>query len=311
MRSAVSWLSLLAFFLEEAIVNLRRHGLVTIATVTTIAVTIGVWVFFSLEAMAWEKLLIWEGRKLERLCVFLRPEADEKTAEKLLEQVQKLPEVVQVRFVHKDEGLKKLQQMFGNSVPLEDLVGHNPLPHALEVTCRSPQEAAECAAKIKRMPMVDEVTFPAVAVQRYVQMVRSIRWRNHVLSVLLAVIAFILIFNALRVSVYGRRNEIRIMQLVGATVWTVRGPLLMEGLLYGILGALGTLLLTKLLLVLNAVFPTEPTYWTGFMGNWVEWRILLRDVQIDGVFVSQVLLLSMGLSFFSALIAAVRLVRAV
>ncbi len=307
----MSWLSLLAFFLEEALVNLRRHWLVTVATVTTVAVTIGVWVFFWLEARAWEKLLIWEGQKLERLCVFLKPEVDDEAAEKLAEQIQNLPQVVQVRFVHKDEGLKKLQQMFGNSIPLEDLVGHNPLHHALEVTCRSPQDAAKCAAKIKKLPMVDEVTFPAVAVRRYVQMVRSIRWRNNVLSLLLAIIAFILIFNALRVSVYGRRNEIRIMQLVGATVWTVRGPLLMEGLLYGVLGALGTLLLTKLLLALNAAFPQEPTYWTGLFGGWVEWRMLLRDIQIDGFFVSQVLLLSMGLSFLSALIAAVRLVRAV
>ncbi|MCS7191456.1 MAG: ABC transporter permease [Armatimonadetes bacterium] len=307
----MSWLSLLAFFLEEALVNLRRHKLVTIATVTTIAVTIGVWVLFYLEARAWEKLLIWEGQKLERLCVFLKPKADEKTASNLAEQVQKLPQVVQVRFVHKNEGLKKLQEIFGNSVPLEDLVGHNPLPHALEVTCRSPQEAAECATKIKQMPMVDEVTFPAVAVQKYIQMVRSIRWRNHMLSILLAIIAFILIFNALRVSVYGRRNEIRIMQLVGATVWTVRGPLLMEGLLYGVLGALGTLALTKLLLLLNSAFPQEPRYWTGLVNSWVEWRMLLSDVQIDGFFASQVLLLSMGLSFLSAFIAAVRLVRAV
>lgn len=306
----MNWLSLLAFFLEEALVNLRRHGLVTIATVNIIAVTIGVWVLFSLEAGAWEKLLIWEGQKLERLCVFLKPEVDERTAEKLAKQVEKLPQVVQVRFVHKDEGLKKLQQMFGNSVPLEDLVGHNPLPHALEVTCRSPQETTECATKIKQIPMVDEVTFPAVAVQRYIQMLRSIRWRNHVLSFLLAVIAFILIFNALRVSVYGRRNEIRIMQLVGATVWTVRGPLLMEGLLYGVLGAFGTLALVKLLLTINAAFPQGPIYWTGFMDSWVEWRALLHNVQIDSVFVSQVLLLSMGLSFLSALIAAVRLVKA-
>lgn len=307
----MSWLSLLAFFLEEALVNLRRHGLVTAATVTTVAVTIGVWVLFALEAKAWERLLIWEGQKLERICVFLKPEADEKTANELAEQVQKFPEVVQVRFVHKDEGLKKLQQMFGNAVPLQDLVGHNPLPHALEVTCCSPQEAAQCAAKIKKLPAVDEVTFPAVAVRRYVQMVKSIRWRNHVLSLLLAIIAFILIFNALRVSVYGRRNEIRIMQLVGATVWTVRGPLVVEGLLYGILGALLVLVLTKLLLVIAPSTSHPAPYLTGLGSGWIDWRVLLQEVKLDGEFVSQVFLMGIGLSFLSALGAAVRLVRAV
>ncbi len=305
----VSWLSLLAFFLEEALVNLRRHSLVTVATVTTVAVTVGVWVFFALEAQAWERLLIWEGRKLNQLCVFLKPETGEKEAQEIAAKVKALPQVQQVRFVHKREGLEKLQQLFGNAVPLEDLVGHNPLPHALEVTCRSPADAAACAERIKKLPAVDEVTFPAVAVQRYLQLVRSIRWRNHALSLLLAVIAFILIFNALRVSVYGRRNEIRIMQLVGATVWTVRGPLLMEGVLYGVLGAVVTLLLTKLLLALNAALPQPTPTWGSLWGDWNAWRLLLREVRLDEVFASQVFLMSVGLAFGSAIVASCRLVR--
>lgn len=307
----MSWLSLITFFFEEALVNLRRHKLVTVATVSTVAITIGVWVLFSLEAKAWERLILWEGKKLDRVCVFFKPEVDEKTAREVAQQVKSLPQVSQVKFVHKDEGLRKLQEMFGNSVPLEDLVGHNPLPHALEVTCISPRDAAQCAEKLRGLPVVDEVTFPAIAVKRYVKMVQSIRWRNHALSLTLAVIALILIFNALRLSVYGRRNEIRIMQLVGATVWTARGPLLVEGLLYGILGAVVTLLLTKLLLTLNAAFPQKATYWTGLGNSWSEWRALLQGVRLDGELISQVLLMGIGLSFSSAVIAAVRLVRSV
>lgn len=307
----MSWLSLIAFFLEEALINMRRHGLVTFAAVSTVAITVGLWLVFALEAKAWDRLLVWEGQKLNKVCVFFKPEVDEKKAMEVSEQVRKFPQVIQVKFVHKDEGLSKLQNIFGNSVPLKDLVGQNPLPHALEVTFRSPKDAAEYAPKIKNLPMVDEVTFPAVAVRRYIQMVKSIRWRNHFLSLLLSIIAFALIFNALRVSVYGRRNEIRIMQLVGATVWTVRGPLLMEGVLYGVLGAVVTLLLVKLLLALNAAFPQTPTYWTGLSGNWIEWRALLQEIKLDGAFVSQVLLLSISLSFLSAFVASVRLVKAI
>ncbi|MFA0743221.1 MAG: hypothetical protein DFNUSKGM_003355, partial [Candidatus Fervidibacter sacchari] len=140
---------------------------------------------------------------------------------------------------------------------------------------------------------------------------KSIRWRNHVLSLLLAVIAFILIFNALRVSVYGRRNEIRIMQLVGATVWTVRGPLVVEGLLYGILGAISVLALTKLFLVIAPSTSHSAPYLTGLGSDWIDWRVLLQEIKLDGEFVSQVFLMGIGLSFLSALVAAVRLVREV
>jgi cell division protein FtsX len=101
------------------------------------------------------------------------------------------------------------------------------------------------------------------------------------------------------------------MQLVGATVWTVRGPLVVEGLLYGILGALLVLVLTKLLLVVAPSTSHSAPYLTGLGSGWIDWRVLLREVKLDGEFVSQVFLMGIGLSFLSALVAAVRLVRAV
>jgi cell division protein FtsX len=101
------------------------------------------------------------------------------------------------------------------------------------------------------------------------------------------------------------------MQLVGATVWTVRGPLVVEGLLYGILGALLVLVLTKLLLVVAPSTTNSAPYLTGLGSGWIDWRVLLREVKLDGEFVSQVFLMGIGLSFLSASVAAVRLVRAV
>jgi hypothetical protein len=52
-------------------------------------------------------------------------------------------------------------------------------------------------------------------------------------------------------------------------------------------------------------------YLTGLGSGWIDWRVLLREVKLDGEFVSQVFLMGIGLSFLSALVAAVRLVRAV
>lgn len=295
----VSWISLLAFFLEEAFINLRRHGVATFATVTTVALTVGLWGFFELARLGAESWMLWEGQKLERLCVFLKPDVKEEKALKVVGEVKKLPEVTDVRFVHKEEGLQKLQRLFGNTMPLKDLVGRNPLPHAIEVTCHSPKVTVQCAAQLQKLPEVDEVAFPAAAVERFVRFLDGVQLGATALSLALAIAAFALIYNAIRLSVYGRRNEIRIMQLVGATVWTVRGPLLMEGLLYGLLGGLMTLIMiaTALKLGISALE-------AGYL------RSVLETVRIDSTFVLQVLVLGTGLGFLSAFFAAVRLVKA-
>lgn len=278
---------------------MRRHGLVAVATVTTVALSVGLWGLFALARRGAERWLLWEGEKLERLCVFLKPTTDEATARKVMTEVRRLPQVASVRFVHKDEGLQKLQKLFGNSMPLQDLIGHNPLPHALEVTCRSLQSVTKCAAQLQRLPEVDEVAFPAAAVERFVRFLRGMEWVATALSLLLAVVAFALIYNAIRLSIYGRRDEIRIMQLVGATVWTVRGPLIMEGLIYGILGSVLTLALLGTLRQLG-VSALE----VGYL------RSIVEATQIERAWVRQIMALGAGLGTLSALIAA-RLVKAV
>lgn len=295
---AVPWISLIAFFLTEAWTNLRRHGVATLATVLTVALVVSIWGAFTLLVKGAQRWLIWEGAKLERICLFLKPQVDEKVARRLQARIQKIPQVVTVRFIHRDEGLRHMQQLFGDSVPLKDLVGHNPLPHALEVICQSPQAVARCAATFRKLPEVDEVAYPAEAVGRFVRLLRQVRWGANIFSLLLAVAAFALIYNAIRLSLYGRRNEIQIMQLVGATVWTVRGPFIAEGALYGALGGLVALIVLESLRWLGLSLLDA-----GYL------RGTLEAMRPNTDFIQQAFALGVGLGALSATIAAWQLVK--
>lgn len=298
--TGVGWVSLLTFFVEEALGNMRRHGLVAAVTVLTVSLTIGIWGLFVLIVRGAQNWLLAEGVKVGQLRVFLKPQVDEEMAKRVMARIKGLPQVSSVRFIHKEEGLKRMQKLFGDSLPLRDLVGHNPLPHAIEVTCRSPQAVMDCVATIKKFSEVDEVTFWGEAVRRFLRFVRGIQWGANSLSLLLALVAFVLIHNALQLSVYGRREEIRIMQLVGATVWTVRGPLLMEGALYGLLGSL------LMLGILIGLTKTGQAFLSvGYL------RSVLAAMELEGLFAGQVIGLGVGFGFLSALAAALRLVRAI
>jgi cell division transport system permease protein len=60
---------------------------------------------------------------------------------------------------------------------------------------------------------------------------------------LLVIAATLLVGNTIRLSIFSRRREIEVMKLVGATNWFVRGPFMLEGVMCGIVGALGAILL--------------------------------------------------------------------
>jgi len=70
--------------------------------------------------------------------------------------------------------------------------------------------------------------------------------------ILLGVAAIVLIQNTIRLSIFSRRREIEVMKLVGATNAFVRFPFMLEGMLTGLLGAVGALgLLTVVYFALN------------------------------------------------------------
>ncbi|MCS7223406.1 MAG: ABC transporter permease [Armatimonadetes bacterium] len=296
----MGWISLFAFFLEEAWVNLRRHLVASLATVSTVALTVGLWTSFTSASKGLETLLAWEGKKLTELRVGLKLWVKEEQAKQVVEKVQKLPFVEQVRFVHKNEALKQMERAYGNAVPFQELIGHNPLPHSLEVVCRSPEWVTQCQKVLKTFPEVDWIGHHPEAVERFLAIVNGVKVTGAALSLVLALVAFALIHNDIQITVYGRRNEIRIMQLVGATAWTVRGPLIMEGVLYGIFGSLlAVAILGSLMRILSERVPT------GFAQG------LLHACQLDSMTVMTVLGLGLLLAGTSALIASIRLVRVV
>jgi cell division transport system permease protein len=64
-----------------------------------------------------------------------------------------------------------------------------------------------------------------------------------ILSLGLAIIVFLVTFNAIRLAIYSSREEINVMKLVGAGNWFIRGPFIVEGLMYGIISTIITVIL--------------------------------------------------------------------
>jgi cell division transport system permease protein len=139
------------------------------------------------------------------------------------------------------------------------------------VSVRDPQLVPAVAASIRKLPGVESVDYGQEVVQRMLQLANVGRRVGIAVIALFVLVAGIIISNTIRLTVFARRREISIMQLVGATNMYIRLPFICEGLLDGILGAavaIGVLAVARVSLVpkLAAALP------------WIQLNVVQVDI---------------------------------
>jgi cell division transport system permease protein len=155
------------------------------------------------------------------------------------DQLRSRPGVVDVRFVTKDEELRRFAADPRNQQLVEQLQV-NPVPAKLEVRVAGLAEVSRVDALARQWRGADR-TAPTDYQGDFVRnMLRLETWLQlgglGVLAIL-TVAAVVIVMNTIRTAVYHRRREIEVMKLVGATEWFVRGPFVVEGVLTGLIAA--------------------------------------------------------------------------
>lgn len=249
----------LPFFLGEAYRALRRNAAPSLAAIVTIAVTV-------LLVGVLVPVLDASGSKTEdvrsqlELKVFLFDDATKSEIANLEDRIGRIPHVEKVEYVSPAAALKILEEELEDRSLLDEL-NSNPLPPAFNVqaddpdnlesvqTALSPPNSAGKPQPIS--PAIDEIVTGEQTTQIR-EVTGAVKILLAVIAVLLAVASLFLVGNTIRLSIYARRREVEVMQLVGATNWFIRWPFVIEGLVVGLFGALiavGILFLGKVTIV--------------------------------------------------------------
>lgn len=142
-------------------------------------------------------------------------------------------------YMSKADALARFRSTFADLASSMEGLGDNPLPASYEVRLRTGADAAVDAlvAKVRQLPGIADVRYDRQWLSRLVAAVSVIRGLGFALGILLALAAALTVANVVRLALHARRDEIDIMQLVGAPQMYIRGPFIMEGTLQGGLGA--------------------------------------------------------------------------
>jgi cell division transport system permease protein len=222
------------YFFSETVTNLRRNVLMTVAAVSTVAISLLLLGGVQILGMTVNKMTDdWEA-KVEVSAFFLN-DATQNEIEALGGELAQMSEVKEVTFVSQDEAYEEFKEDF------PDLIGplpRNALPASYRIALNNAEDAEEVAARIVGAPGIDDVDYGGTVIKKLLQVNSLLRTITLVMSIILMAAAAALIANTIRLAIYARREEIGIMKLVGATNWFIRIPFMLEGLFAALVGAL-------------------------------------------------------------------------
>jgi cell division transport system permease protein len=235
----------LKYAFDEAVVSLWRGRQSGILSTLTIAVALCVLGGFLIVTTNLERL----GSELStaaEISVYLK---DDVTAAQrsAIEAALAPGDVIAGRdYVSKADALRRFKQTFSDLASTMDGLDDNPLPASYEVRLRSTPAARtrldDLGAQLRATPGVADVRYDRQWLARLVGGINIVRGIGFVLGCLLTVAAALTVANVVRLALFARRDEVDIMQLVGAPQIFIRGPFVMEGVLQGGIGALVALL---------------------------------------------------------------------
>ena len=241
---------MLGFLVGEAFRDLRRAGRVAVSAVVLITLSLGAlggfWLVSSNIGRAVAK---W--RDQVRIVVYLKREPSAGDVAALLDRVRAMPGVAGAVFIGKADALRSLKQVLGKDAGVVDQLPSNPLPASLEVTpsitAITPEGARDLVTRLAALPETDEVAGGGDWVERLAHWQRLLATIGLGVGAVLAVAAILTVTTATTLILHARRHETEIMRLVGASELTIRLPVLLQGMMQGLAGAvlaLGALVIT-------------------------------------------------------------------
>lgn len=248
----------LRYAFDEAVASLwrgRQSGLLSTATIAVALFVLGV---FLLATSNLERLSR-EWSRTAELSVYLDDEATPDGRSAVERLLAPGPLVASREYVSKAEALVRFKQTFPDLAVPTDSLEANPMPASYEVRLQAGAGATglldELVTQLRQSAGVADVRYDREWLDRLVSVVNVIRGMGLALGAILTIAAGLTVASVVQLALHARRDEVEIMQLVGAPAIYIRGPFVMEGVLQGGFGALFALaLLAVLFLVVRARF---------------------------------------------------------
>ena len=227
----------LTYLTKEGFRNIRSNSLMSLASVGVLMsclIMIGVafLLFVNIDSM------LGDISQENVIMVFIEDDATDDEIVEMGRKIRDIENVQEAVFVPKEEAFPEVMESIGSAAALFEGMESDLLPDAYEITLN---DMEKYDASVKELEKLDNV-IQLRHTREFASQLTNIRTTGGYISIavilMLLVVSLFIISNTVKVTMYNRRLEIKIMKSVGATKWFIRWPFIVEGIVLGVISGL-------------------------------------------------------------------------
>ena len=282
----------LLYLISEGFKNVWRHKMTTFTAVFSLFLAL---YFVGLLAVAGEntKSILQYLRSKYKIEVFFKQDIEYQSAKSISASILKIKGVRSSTVINKDDAVRIFKDQFGEDILA--ILGYNPLPISAVVNLKRKSDqlldASPIVNEIKILDGVEQVRYQGHLIKKIERTYAKIMKYFPFMAMVFILVAVLVIYNTVKLSIFARKDLINSLKLIGATKLFIQMPFIFEGLIDGFLASL---IASPLILVtVNGV--------NYMMNNFTSWNIQLSIAPI----------LFLWLTLLSGIISVVGSYRAV
>ncbi|EGY79779.1 putative cell division protein FtsX [Peptoniphilus indolicus ATCC 29427] len=177
------------------------------------------------------------GQELDKVVVFIRDEAPAADINNLIAKLSKDERVTQVQYISKEKAVEKFKERLGDKAYVMDSLPPDALPASLIVSLNDLTIASEVAREMTGHNIVERADYQYELIEQMYKFENMVKYVGAAIVLALVFVSVLIIHNTIRIAVSNRSHEINIMKYIGATDSYIRSPFLIEGIIFGLVGA--------------------------------------------------------------------------
>jgi cell division transport system permease protein len=273
---------------------MKRAGFMSVACIIIITCSLLIFGIFLVATANLREVLKFAHGKVE-IVAFLEDQVSSGGVDSLLTEIGAIPFIEDIRYVAPETALDRLREEFGSRSHILDAMDENPLPASLEITLKPQYRLRDrvvgVAERIEKLRGVEDISYGRGWIMILEKLVRVFAIVDIVVGLIVGVAAIVTVSYTVRLTVFARKEMIRLLKLVGATDLFIMAPFLIEGMIHGAISVCLSLLVlyvgyrTVVVKVSQATFmPWEMTVFfiifgvaIAAIGSWVSVRAFLEE----------------------------------
>jgi cell division transport system permease protein len=228
--------------------NFKRNGYLSFGATGMMALTLLLFLGLLAVQFTASQIVASLQEKID-ISAYFTSDATEDQILQLKSDLQSLGEVASIAYISREQALADFKERHAQDQLIQESLAQldfNPLAASLNIKARDSTQYASIVQFLennKFRSIIDKIDFyeNKGVIERIQKISGGIRDWGLAATLILAVIAVLVTFNTIRLTIFNQKQEIEIMRLVGASNWHIRGPYLVEGGLYGLFAALAAL----------------------------------------------------------------------